>query len=325
MEIDTLRDTNSMEIDALSHMNSMEKQSPLPDFPTVNGCLEQGEDEDFRRLIDLPRNLPLQAFMMPTCNSEDYVLQNNQRECFICGDIIKVNQEHVTQPWADIHDVQVDYDKQEMKAHCAKRHPGQMFHFLVKGDRIDTKDSFDVKQAAQRLLRISLNVLGPNIAFSYFESIKNEENSIGLICFLKMIMGSALVLVRSNQESTLLKSRACVKSRGKEWSNEADKIFVQKVENVLKEINWRLEKFDWVSLGKLVTAFQLWNATNLFLKRGLFDETLFPPVLGLPIPNFNVYDAMMQAKQVEGQMVTDSKMTTIPIKSFPKGATVGFE
>lgn len=52
-------------------------------------------------------------------------------------------------------------------------------------------------------------------------------------------------------------------------------------------------------MGKLVTAPQLWNATNLFFKRGLFDEVLFPPVLGLNIPNYTVFDAMDDAEATE--------------------------
>jgi hypothetical protein len=222
--------------------------------------------------------------------------QNRERSCFICGKNVKLTPvfSQSTDTWEDIKEVKNVQSYKNMMQHCQHFHPGQIFHFLAKPENArGMKHVFDVKQQSQRLLRNSLQNLRVMIPLQVFVTNKEKHSSQDLLSYLNLIMGGALMSANSKHEETLLAKRQILKDT-KAW-----KIFAGKVMCFLEEILLRLNNFDWVVLGEVVTAYQLWNATNLFFKRGLFDETLFAPVHGLKIPEFNVHDAIKESQNIE--------------------------
>jgi hypothetical protein len=265
--------------------------------PPCEGLPSQEEDIAFRRLIDLPHEK--RSFIANKHQSETFIVQGNERVCFICGENVKVTAAFSEGAWADVKGVKNVQSYKHLMQHCQQFHPGQVFHFLIKSDWMRGLNyCFDVKQQSQRLLRNSLQDLCVTVPLRAFVTNKENRCSQDLLSYLNLIMGGALMSANSKIEETLLAKRQIVKDT-KAWSNHAHKIFAERVKGTLEEIFSRLNNFDWVVLGELVTAYQLWNATNLFFKRGLFDETFFPPVYGLMIPDFNVHDAIKESQKIE--------------------------
>ena len=246
---------------------------------SVPGRMDQDEDEEYRRLLDLP----YQDWHTKQYTPNNVTLMdNNEIPCFVCGESIPHHSNQSTD-WCTIAlDGQTKHHK-TWKNHCKEKHPYQLFHFLYKLHMEDA-DQHNVKLQVQKMLRWGLDTFP--IPSSPFICLKTKKDKTDLLYHINSITAVAI----SNNDAQdmngrILKLTCAKKGVNKDQMKESANILLKQASIVLKEIADRLRTFDWVRLSEQVTDYVLWNSLSLFFKRGLYCVAPFPPVIGLHIPD----------------------------------------
>jgi hypothetical protein len=262
----------------------------FPQMQEVMGLEYQEEDPMYRRLIDLPYPSSIRWYQSKKSIEREPLNDDGRSQCFICQDSISFPPVFKGMNWQEISmSVIPTKTAKDWKQHCEEKHKGQYFHFLVS-DQLVNCHQIDVRLLVQKFLRSALT-LHDQIQLVDFLILEETKNPLYLTSNLTTIVGSAIGSSKSRIERENLCKLSYVNAKDSYTKKAIDNLLI-KAETILREIRQHLQLFDWVGLSMQITSYQLWNATNLFLKRGLYEKKIFPPVSHVSIEDFTMQNAI---------------------------------
>ena len=171
------------------------------------------------------------------------------------------------------------YISDTLHKHCKeKKHA--IFHFLAR-PVFDAKGKTTTYLHVQNCMSKGLLHFYDNIPLYYFKLMANGQ-SLLFIVEIANIMGAAIACNKQDHLARHKMRKAFDKNvTSTQWNN-----FVNFCDKQLRLIGKRLTTFDYKCfMDNGVTPEMLWNATNLFLKQGMYFDQTFPPILGLELKN----------------------------------------
>jgi hypothetical protein len=252
-------------------------------------------DPKWRCIMNLPTSSPRSMVSGHT----DLLYNTTQRPCFICGLDVEV---HGDQPeWTEIDIDFYAYNKKKGKTytrtilkslvkHCEEHHPEQMFYFICKSPLDRMKNvPYSVKLHLQKALRTGSEVEERALGYDLFLTALRDNNPVPLQLQLSFIFGAVLNSLGPASGVRLMYD--CKADEKKpSWLDHASTAFFAMARKNLKDVTDAIMNFDFRSLlpeekewpeicdGNDTDIYKIWNATNLWFRRGIFDDKPFPPI-----------------------------------------------
>jgi hypothetical protein len=249
------------------------------------------KDKKWRCLNDLPTAAPIVPIVAPSTSSV--------YPCFICGEDLKTlpNQPR----WIDVPFDFYGYRKRGkekdpavsraesrrekvmlcLMKHCNDKHPRDMFHFLHKaGLNSIGEDEYTIQIHLQKVFRKGLEARG-QLEFSLFQEAMENNNPVPLKFALCNLFG--------NIKGHLQYAQKDIKQIGKYVKYHPDTFlaFTREVSASLKKIEHDFLQFDFRQVQDGVSdkeIMRIWNAVNLFFRRGMFNDKPFLAIRNVKIP-----------------------------------------
>jgi hypothetical protein len=181
-----------------------------------------------------------------------------------------------------------------MIEHCKKEHPGSVWYYLNKETMEVTKiNQLTVRIIVQHSLR-SANVFSP-FTVAMVNALYDKNDDRPLRYHLGFTLGQAASSIKLGLTAGYLKDKVrelTKKNKVRELDSASKEQNAGLVNDMLREaieVVTNMSKlfflFDFRTTGqlKVKSAFCLMNMLNLFFRRGLFFDRVFPPILGLCI------------------------------------------
>jgi hypothetical protein len=253
------------------------------------------EDPDWRCL----RNLPPSPLINTVRDHVQPLDSSGIRPCFICHELVKP---HPEQPeWTEVGTSFYCHGRrgavtalERLMKHCELRHNKDTFHFLHIASLDEmAKEPYTVHLHVQRALRKAteqIGTWGTKLHYRLFLTALKYNDPVPLKYALASLFGLAY-----GQTGVPCDIKSI--SKYKKYRLAACQEFLEVAIKTLSEIHQAFMEFDFRPLvrptnnwseyndGNDIDVFQIWNATNLFFRRGLFNDRAFPAIWNVTIPD----------------------------------------
>ena len=220
---------------------------------------------------------------------EDTVQDKKGRiKCFICGKklywkfAIDIKSDRVSLLFKDHHKSHKTTISNLYK-HCETNNHA-LFHFTVKEVFDDGGQTtfLQIQKSMSRALSITTN---NNIPFQFFKFMSEGKPTL-LIHRINLVMGAAIAC----NKLTKINAKRMIQGFDKEGvTMEIFNSYIEYCDWQLHNIAKCLSTFNYTELLEFgVSCEEVWNATNLFLKQGLYFVSKFVPVHQLNIKNITL-------------------------------------
>lgn len=237
---------------------------------------------------------------------------NAERPCFICGDPVTP---YPTQPdWISVPSSFYGHDRQRtlpamhrLTEHCTTYHPGSMYHFLHKSPLDAMKDEpYTFTLHAQKALRRAIEQnetivkVDSTLHYDLFLTALKYNDPVPLKLALAYIFGCVANCIGEARDLKKIK-------KYKEVCLEACNTFHELAKTAISDMHAAFMKFDFRPLlppGKVWPlgpdkldrdVAKIWNATHLFFRRGLYNETPFPAIRHVTLPTMTLEETEERA------------------------------
>jgi hypothetical protein len=265
----------------------------------IIGDSDQEQDPDWRSLLELPadakedRQYPRQ---------QEDLEGTESRKCFICK--AQVYPDHTMDEWTKVGQ---DYyggtrtaGRHSLTRHCDEKHKADMFWFLPR-HRIEASSAYpwSIRCHLQKILLSSMK--DGHMQYDLFYQALIDGNPEPLKAEFEFRFGKMDDAYTSAHD--MKKTIA-----GKEYKPSTCAYFLETVAVELKRIRQAFYDFDFRFLiiekaATLGDVYKIWNATNLFLCRGLFNKPDFPVIEHLNVKNLTMEEALRLEDEVNGVVV----------------------
>jgi chemotaxis protein histidine kinase CheA len=253
--------------------------------PRVIHGVGYGVDDEYRCIRNLPTTRRTVTF------HGHHVLYDSdctQRPCYICGRIVKTN---CNMPeWTEIEDFKFkEREYRTMSDHCNDHHAKDMFFFCHNVTLQSPEGApYTLRMHLQKTMR-KVILQEHQLNYDLFLNALKYDNPRPLQFALARLFGMMAM------EPISIKNIKAIKGYG-QFPLKAVEKFQHSSKATVKELGELLRDFDYRTLlpsGKVWNesyqnndrdVYQIWNATNLFLRRGLYDDEPFPAIRNQKIP-----------------------------------------